>query len=160
MSLRRLGQALAAAALCMAFGAAAWAQGRVAASLTAPGGAGSAASNSSAVVTTPQVRAELLAHAKTVKEEMNFASAGIGSVSHLNFEVFMDKTGMKAIHVPYKGGGQVLEEVLQHGVSADRPAPARSRGSRRRNDRNGARDQPPRPGRKPDVDEALHHDLS
>ena len=56
--------------------------------------------------------AELIAYSKTVKEEMNFASAGIGSVSHLNFEVFMDKTGMKAIHVPYKGGGQAIGDVV------------------------------------------------
>lgn len=56
--------------------------------------------------------AELLAYSKTVKEEMNFASAGIGSVSHLNFEVFMDKTGMKAVHVPYKGGGQAIGDVV------------------------------------------------
>ncbi|MEW6453155.1 MAG: tripartite tricarboxylate transporter substrate binding protein [Pseudomonadota bacterium] len=55
---------------------------------------------------------ELVAYSKTVKEEMNFASAGIGSVSHLNFEVFMDKTGMKAIHVPYKGGGQAIGDVV------------------------------------------------
>src|SRR5262245_12991041 len=49
--------------------------------------------------------AELVAYSKTVPQKMNFASAGIGSVSHLNFEVFMDKTGMQAVHVPYKGGG-------------------------------------------------------
>src|SRR6185503_5602668 len=41
-----------------------------------------------------------------------FASAGIGSVSHLNFEVFMDKTGMQAVHVPYKGGGQAIQDVI------------------------------------------------
>src|SRR4029078_2845521 len=38
--------------------------------------------------------------------------AGIGSVSHLNFEVFMDKTGMQAVHVPYKGGGQAIGDVI------------------------------------------------
>jgi tripartite-type tricarboxylate transporter receptor subunit TctC len=43
---------------------------------------------------------------------MNFASAGVGSVSHLNFEVFMDKTGMQAVHVPYKGGGQAIGDVI------------------------------------------------
>ena len=43
---------------------------------------------------------------------MNFASAGIGCVSHLNFEVFMDKTGMQAVHVPYKGGGQAIGDVI------------------------------------------------
>jgi tripartite-type tricarboxylate transporter receptor subunit TctC len=56
--------------------------------------------------------AELLAYTKTVPQKLNFASAGIGSVSHLNFEVFMDKTGMQAVHVPYKGGGQAIGDVI------------------------------------------------
>ena len=56
--------------------------------------------------------AELLAHAKTVPQKMNYASAGVGSVSHLNFEVFMDKTGMQGVHVPYKGGGQAIGDVI------------------------------------------------
>ena len=55
---------------------------------------------------------ELLAYSKTVPQKLNFASAGIGSVSHLNFEVFMDRTGMQAVHVPYKGGGQAIGDVL------------------------------------------------
>jgi tripartite-type tricarboxylate transporter receptor subunit TctC len=56
--------------------------------------------------------AELVAYSKTVTTKMNFASAGVGSVSHLNFEVFKDKTGMDAVHVPYKGGGQSMGDVL------------------------------------------------
>ena len=56
--------------------------------------------------------AELLTYSKTVPQKMNFASAGVGSVSHLNFEVFMDKTGMQAVHVPYKGGGQAIGDVI------------------------------------------------
>jgi tripartite-type tricarboxylate transporter receptor subunit TctC len=55
---------------------------------------------------------ELLEHSRTVPQKLNFASAGIGSVSHLNFEVFMDRTGMNAVHVPYKGGGQAMSDVL------------------------------------------------
>jgi tripartite-type tricarboxylate transporter receptor subunit TctC len=55
---------------------------------------------------------ELVAYSKTVPQKLNFASAGVGSVSHLNFEVFMDKTGMQAVHVPYKGGGQAMQDVL------------------------------------------------
>jgi tripartite-type tricarboxylate transporter receptor subunit TctC len=55
---------------------------------------------------------ELLAFSKTVPQKMNFASAGVGSVSHLNFEVFMDKTGMQGVHVPYKGGGQAIGDVI------------------------------------------------
>ena len=56
--------------------------------------------------------AELVAHSKSVPQKLNFASAGIGSVSHLNFEVFMDKTGMQAVHVPYKGGVQAIGDVI------------------------------------------------
>jgi tripartite-type tricarboxylate transporter receptor subunit TctC len=55
---------------------------------------------------------ELLAYSKTVPQKMNYASAGVGSVSHLNFEVFMDKTGLQAVHVPYKGGGQAIGDVI------------------------------------------------
>jgi tripartite-type tricarboxylate transporter receptor subunit TctC len=55
---------------------------------------------------------ELVDYSKTVPQKLNFASAGIGSVSHLNFEVFMDKTGMQAVHVPYKGGGQAIGDVI------------------------------------------------
>ena len=43
---------------------------------------------------------------------MNYASAGVGSVSHLNFEVFKDAVGMEAIHIPYKGGGQAIADVV------------------------------------------------
>ena len=35
--------------------------------------------------------AELVAHSRTVPQKLNFASAGVGSVSHLNFEVFKDR---------------------------------------------------------------------
>ena len=53
-----------------------------------------------------------MAYSKTVPQKLNFASAGIGSVSHLTFEVFMDRTGPEAVHVPYKGGGQAIQDVL------------------------------------------------
>ena len=43
---------------------------------------------------------------------MNFASAGIGSVSHLSFEVFRVGAGFEAVHVPYKGGGQAVNDVI------------------------------------------------
>ena len=55
---------------------------------------------------------ELVDHSRTVRQKLNFASAGIGSVSHLNFEVFKDRTGMDAVHVPYKGGGQAIGDVI------------------------------------------------
>ena len=56
--------------------------------------------------------AELVAYSRTVPGKMNYASAGIGSVSHLNFEVFKDGVGMEAVHIPYKGGGQAIADVV------------------------------------------------
>jgi tripartite-type tricarboxylate transporter receptor subunit TctC len=56
--------------------------------------------------------AELVAHSRTVPQKMNFASAGVGSVSHLTFEVFKDGVGMEAVHIPYKGGGQSIGDVI------------------------------------------------
>jgi tripartite-type tricarboxylate transporter receptor subunit TctC len=55
---------------------------------------------------------ELVAYSRTVPGKMNYGSAGVGSVSHLNFEVFKDAVGMDAVHIPYKGGGQAIADVL------------------------------------------------
>src|SRR6266576_3457746 len=55
---------------------------------------------------------ELVAYSRTVPGKMNYASAGVGIVAHLNFEVFKDAVGMEAIHIPYKGGGQGIAEVV------------------------------------------------
>src|SRR5262249_37793301 len=41
-----------------------------------------------------------------------YASAGIGSVAHLTFEVFRDGAGIEAIHIPYKGGGAAIADIL------------------------------------------------
>jgi len=56
--------------------------------------------------------AELVAFSRTVPQKMNYASAGVGSVSHLNFEAFKDGVGMEAVHIPYKGGGQAIGDVV------------------------------------------------
>jgi tripartite-type tricarboxylate transporter receptor subunit TctC len=55
---------------------------------------------------------ELLAYSKAGPQRMNYASAGIGSVTHLVMEVFRDGVGMDAMHVPYKGGGQAVADVI------------------------------------------------
>ena len=55
---------------------------------------------------------ELIAYARTVPQKLNYASAGIGSVVHLNFEVFKAATGLEAIHVPYKGGGPAMNDLI------------------------------------------------
>ena len=56
--------------------------------------------------------AELVPYSRTIPEKMNYGSAGVGSVSHLNFEVFKDAVGMEAVHIPYKGGGQAIADVV------------------------------------------------
>jgi tripartite-type tricarboxylate transporter receptor subunit TctC len=57
--------------------------------------------------------AELIALAKSMEpQKMNYASAGIGSVAHLTFEVFRDGAGIEAIHIPYKGGGAAIADIL------------------------------------------------
>ena len=56
--------------------------------------------------------AELIAYSRTLPQKMNYASAGIGSVSHLTTEVLKAATGMEAVHVPYKGGGPAMNDVI------------------------------------------------
>jgi tripartite-type tricarboxylate transporter receptor subunit TctC len=57
--------------------------------------------------------AELIALAHAMApQKMNYASAGIGSVAHLAFEVFRDGAGIEAIHIPYKGGGAAIADIL------------------------------------------------
>jgi tripartite-type tricarboxylate transporter receptor subunit TctC len=56
--------------------------------------------------------AELVAYSRTVPQKINYASAGIGSVAHLTFEVVKAATGMEAVHVPYKGGGPAMNDVI------------------------------------------------
>jgi tripartite-type tricarboxylate transporter receptor subunit TctC len=55
---------------------------------------------------------ELIAQSRAGPQKMNYASAGIGSVTHLVMEVFRDGAGMEAVHVPYKGGGQAVADVI------------------------------------------------
>src|SRR5712691_10334772 len=56
--------------------------------------------------------AELVKLAKSTPQKMNFASAGIGSVAQLSFEVFRVGAGINVVHIPYKGGGQAINDVI------------------------------------------------
>jgi tripartite-type tricarboxylate transporter receptor subunit TctC len=55
---------------------------------------------------------ELIALAKAKPGMLNFASAGVGSPSHLAAELFATRTGIRMNHVPYKGGGQVVTDTI------------------------------------------------
>ncbi len=55
---------------------------------------------------------ELVALAKTKPGELNYASAGIGSFQHLGGELFKLAAGVNIVHVPFRGGGPALLDVL------------------------------------------------
>jgi tripartite-type tricarboxylate transporter receptor subunit TctC len=54
---------------------------------------------------TPNNVADLIAYLKSNPNKYNFASPGSGSANRLESEIFMQITGTKMVHVPYKGGG-------------------------------------------------------
>jgi len=56
--------------------------------------------------------AELVAQAKAKPGQINFASAGIGSGTHLNLEKFKLATGTDVMHIPYKGTQEVMTDLL------------------------------------------------
>jgi len=55
---------------------------------------------------------ELLALAKKEPGKLNYASAGIGSFQHLGGELFKLESGVNIVHVPYKGGGPAMQDVI------------------------------------------------
>src|SRR5580693_3481488 len=55
---------------------------------------------------------ELIKLAKQKPGELNYASAGIGSFQHLGGELFKLTAGVNMVHVPYKGGGPAMTDVL------------------------------------------------
>lgn len=61
---------------------------------------------------------ELINYAKANPGGVSFASAGNGSVSHLAGELFKTETKTDLIHVPYKGGGAAMPDVISGRVSA------------------------------------------
>jgi tripartite-type tricarboxylate transporter receptor subunit TctC len=60
---------------------------------------------------------ELLSYARNNPGKLSFASAGVGSVSHLAGELFREKAKIDILHVPYKGGGAAVPDLLSGRVS-------------------------------------------
>ncbi len=56
--------------------------------------------------------AELIAYAKANPGKLNFASSGIGASQHLAAELFKNRTGVDMTHVPYKGGGPAMADLV------------------------------------------------
>jgi tripartite-type tricarboxylate transporter receptor subunit TctC len=55
---------------------------------------------------------ELVAFAKSKPGQMNYASSGNGSTQHLAGELFKQLTGTRIEHVPYKGSGDAIKDLL------------------------------------------------
>ncbi len=70
----------------------------------------------SVLVIHPSVRAsnvkELIALARAQPGKLNFGSSGTGSTSHLAAELFNAMAKINVVHVPYKGAGQAVAELL------------------------------------------------
>lgn len=56
--------------------------------------------------------AELVAFAKANPGKLNYSTGGIGTLPHLNAELFKSVSGTNILHVPYKGGGPSLLAVV------------------------------------------------
>jgi tripartite-type tricarboxylate transporter receptor subunit TctC len=55
---------------------------------------------------------ELIALVRSRPGQVTFASSGTGSTQHLAGEMFMSLTGTKMVHVPYKGSGQAIQDLV------------------------------------------------
>jgi len=55
---------------------------------------------------------QLVALARAQPGKFNYASTGSGAVSHLSFELFKSMTGIEVNHVPYKGIGQAIPDIV------------------------------------------------
>jgi len=74
------------------------------------------ASFPSAIVLHPSLPAnsasELIALARARPGRLSFGSAGNGSPNHLSLELFQTMAGVRMVHVPYKGSGQLVGDLL------------------------------------------------
>jgi len=55
---------------------------------------------------------ELVAYAKAHPDKLNYASSGNGSIQHIAGELFKQMTGTYLTHVPYKGAGPAVQDLL------------------------------------------------
>ena len=56
--------------------------------------------------------ADVIAYAKAAPDGIDMASSGNGTLQHLSLEMFRFMTGAKVNHVPYRGGGPALNDVM------------------------------------------------
>ena len=61
--------------------------------------------------------AELVAYAKARPGQLNFASSGVGTIVHLNAELFKMVSGVDMVHVPYKGTALAIPDIANGSVA-------------------------------------------
>jgi tripartite-type tricarboxylate transporter receptor subunit TctC len=61
--------------------------------------------------------AELVAYAKARPGQLNFASSGIGTITHLDVELFKMVAGVDMVHVPYKGTALAIPDLANGSVA-------------------------------------------
>jgi tripartite-type tricarboxylate transporter receptor subunit TctC len=75
-----------------------------------------AVSSASIIVVHPSVPAktvkELIAFARARPGQMNYASAGTGTYPHMTMELFLSMAKLKMVHIPYKGTGPAMIDML------------------------------------------------
>jgi tripartite-type tricarboxylate transporter receptor subunit TctC len=121
-----------------------------------------------AIVVSPQLPvkniSELIAYAKANPGKLNFGSSGVGSAGHLAGELFMNRTGTKMLHIPYKADTEAAKEVsagtLQVAFTTLRTAaPLHAAGKLRALAVNDSRAHPQLPGVPPVTDTPILKDM-
>jgi tripartite-type tricarboxylate transporter receptor subunit TctC len=59
---------------------------------------------------------EFIAYAKQHQGKVDFGSGGIGNITHMAMALFISMTGLKLVHIPYKGGAPATAAVLTNEV--------------------------------------------
>ena len=67
---------------------------------------------------------QLISTAKNQPRTLNYSSGGSGGITHLAMEVFLNKAGIEIVHVPYKGSGPAVVDLLGGQVQLSFSTPA------------------------------------
>src|SRR5260370_11594974 len=68
--------------------------------------------------------AELIAHGKANPGRLSYSTPGVGTPPHMIGEMFNQRAGLDITHVPYKGGGSAIQDVVSGQVSLTFENPA------------------------------------
>jgi tripartite-type tricarboxylate transporter receptor subunit TctC len=60
--------------------------------------------------------AEFVDYAKKNPGKLSYGTSGLGSAHHIAGELIKQKTGIDMVHVPYKGGGPVMQDLIANNI--------------------------------------------